>query len=338
MLSFFPTPPDETGSLFDPIEHLNIANGNPADDTLKTYSAALKQFLTWCKIKAISPMCATEGTICSYRQYLLKTKKYKPASVALKLTVVRRFYTMATKQGFIAANPATDVKPPTQSYDPATHNNYLDLTEAKQLIESLPNDDSLPSLRDRALIEIMVWQGCRTVELYRLNVGDIIKRNEDLGLNVQGKRSRRIVPLTPDLAQLLQKYLKARKKAGEILKADTPLFTSLTRNKGSRLTRRSIARIVDKYLKINGWKNNNLDEHQVDHDDFDDLFICSPRKLSAHSLRHTCGTLALWAGVSLRQVQDLLGHRDPETTALYAHAGDRWRYNPALAIRNAMGV
>ncbi|WP_072061066.1 tyrosine-type recombinase/integrase [Crocosphaera watsonii] len=54
--------------------------------------------------------------------------------------------------------------------------------------------------------------------------------------------------------------------------------------------------------------------------------------MSAHSLRHTAGTLAIRAGSDLRQVQDLLGHADPRTTALYAHVADRWRNNPALRL------
>lgn len=56
------------------------------------------------------------------------------------------------------------------------------------------------------------------------------------------------------------------------------------------------------------------------------------RTLSAHSLRHTAATLGLRTGASLRQVQDLLGHRDPKTTAIYAHIEDRFAHNPALGI------
>ncbi|CCQ59693.1 phage integrase [Crocosphaera watsonii WH 0401] len=42
--------------------------------------------------------------------------------------------------------------------------------------------------------------------------------------------------------------------------------------------------------------------------------------------------MAIRAGSDLRQVQDLLGHADPRTTALYAHVADRWRNNPALRL------
>jgi integrase/recombinase XerD len=54
------------------------------------------------------------------------------------------------------------------------------------------------------------------------------------------------------------------------------------------------------------------------------------RKISAHSLRHTAGTLAVQNGVGLRQVQDLLGHADLRMTALYTHVGDKWKNNPGL--------
>jgi integrase/recombinase XerD len=54
--------------------------------------------------------------------------------------------------------------------------------------------------------------------------------------------------------------------------------------------------------------------------------------ISTHSLRHTAGTLALRSGAELRQVQDLLGHADPRTTAIYAHVADRWENNPALNV------
>jgi integrase len=56
------------------------------------------------------------------------------------------------------------------------------------------------------------------------------------------------------------------------------------------------------------------------------------RTLTAHSLRHPAGTLGLRAGSTLSQVEDLLGHKNPQTTAIYVHINDRWKANPGLGI------
>ena len=85
--------------------------------------------------------------------------------------------------------------------------------------------------------------------------------------------------------------------------------------KGERLSRRGIEYIVDGYLEKTQLKR-----------------IDNQQSRSTHSLRHTAGTLGLAGGASLRQVQELLGHRDPKTTAIYAHVLERYENNPALGI------
>ena len=39
-----------------------------------------------------------------------------------------------------------------------------------------------------------------------------------------------------------------------------------------------------------------------------------PPESKSHDLRHTAATLALESGADLKQVQELLGHKDPSTT------------------------
>ncbi len=43
------------------------------------------------------------------------------------------------------------------------------------------------------------------------------------------------------------------------------------------------------------------------------------RRLHFHSLRHTFASLLVMKGVSLYQVQKLLGHSSPQITEMYAH-------------------
>ena len=293
--------------------NVDVAAGDASDDTIKNYACQTKKYFQWCDQFGIKPIEATRDQIKQYRRWLIEVKEYKPATIAFKLIVVRRLYAAAVEKGLILSNPALGVSPPRECRDPAERITYLEQPEIPHFLSAIPSDLSVASLRDRLLVAVMLMEGCRTVEMHRLSIQDIIRRGQNVGLRVKGKRSLRVVPLIPDLVKLLELYLEARQQAAEELTPDSPMFISVARNNwGHRLTRRSIQRIVDKYLFASALKHT------------------PGRTLSAHSLRHTAGTLALRTGSDLRQVQDLLGHADPRTTAIYAHVGDRWKNNPAL--------
>jgi integrase/recombinase XerD len=294
---------------------IDVSAGDASDDTLKTYTRQLYQFLEWCDRRQLNPVIVVKDDIKKYRHWMLKQQQYKPATIALKLAVVRRFYQAAVEKGLIAINPAAGVKPPREKYDPAEKITYLEAEEVEILFGTVPHDGSLKSARDRLMLGIMALEGTRTVELHRADIASVVRQGKNLGVRVEGKRSIRVVPLTPDLAHLLVEYLHQRETSGEVLQPTKPLFISTGNNsRGQRISRRGIRTIVDTYLKLA------------------DLKHTPGRTISAHSLRHTAGTLALRSGADLRQVQDLLGHSDPRTTSIYTHVGDRWENNPALKL------
>jgi site-specific recombinase XerD len=295
---------------------IDVSAGDASDDTLKTYTRQLYQFLQWCDRRQLNPVIVVKDDIKKYRHWMIKQQQYKPATIALKLAVVRRFYQAAVEKGLIAINPAAGVKPPREKYDPAEKITYLEAEEVEVLLGTVPHDGSLKSARDRLMLGIMALEGTRTVELHRADIASVVRQGKNLGVRVEGKRSIRVVPLTPDLAHLLVEYLHQRETSGEVLQPTKPLFISTGNNsRGQRISRRGIRTIVDTYLKLA------------------DLKHTPGRTISAHSLRHTAGTLALRSGADLRQVQDLLGHSDPRTTSIYTHVGDRWENNPALKLK-----
>jgi integrase/recombinase XerD len=300
--------------VFTNFLQFDVANGGASGDTIVTYWTQVKQYLEWCRESKIDPQAATRETIKVYRWWLAE-RGYKPKTIAVKLTAVSRLYDAAVEYGLIGGNPAWGVKPPTESIDPAAKITYLEQGEATVLLKSIETCSSLKTWRDKLLLGVMTLEGTRTVEMHRLNIGDVVRQGERVGVKVSSKRHMRVVPLTPQLAQLMDGYLTERRGAGFEAMVDSPLLINLSNyGRGERLSRRGIRQVVDKYLQATNLK------------------YLEGRTLSAHSLRHTAGTLALRNGATLRQVQDLLGHADPRTTAIYAHVGDRWENNPALKV------
>lgn len=306
---------DELIRVFTNFLQFDVANGSASGDTIVTYWTQVKQYLEWCRERQLDPRVATRETIKIYRWWLLE-QGYKSNTIAIKLTAVSRLYDAGMEYGLIGSNPAWGVKPPLESIDPAAKITYLEQAEATLLLRSIIDTRSpLKALRDKLLLGVMTLEGTRSVEMNRLNIGDVLRQGANIGLKVSSKRHTRMVPLTPQLAQVLEAYLTMRRGDGFDCTVDNPLLINLSNyGRGDRLSRRGIRQVVDKYLQMANLK------------------YMAGRTLSAHSLRHTAGTLALRNGASLRQVQDLLGHADPRTTAIYTHVGDRWANNPALKL------
>ena len=313
---------DELLATFTNFLTFDVGSGGASAETIRTYWCEVRYYLLWCETNQLQPLTVTRDQIKIYRHHLV-SQKYKPTTISLKLVAVSRMYDAAMEYRLLTINPVWGVKPPKQRSDPAERITYLTADEAQAFLQApLAKPTSHKTLRDQLLLGIMTLEGARTMELHQADIKDIVRGSMGVGITVISKRQQRIVPLTPDLVELLDRYLLARRKAGYSIAAITPLFINLyyrpknlqESEQDYRLSRRGMRKIVDGYLKALNIKHGE------------------GRTLSAHSLRHTAATLAIQSGASLRQVQDLLGHADPRTTAIYTHVGDRWLNNPALNL------
>jgi integrase/recombinase XerC len=161
----------------------------------------------------------------------------------------------------------------------------------------LHDDNHLMVKRDRAILELLYASGLRVSELTGLNLVDIDRK--DLMLRVRGKGNKeRIIPYGGKAELSLEAYEPLRqellRKAGG--RGDRQAI--FLNHFGTRLTQRSVARIVKKYARL---ANVNWDLHP-------------------HSLRHAFATHLLADGADLRAIQELLGHSSLSTTQRYTHA------------------
>lgn len=207
-------------------------------------------------------------------------------SAGRRLAAVRSFFRFLHREGYIKSNPAKVVSTPKK---PKMLPKFLTVDDVFSLIEK-PQGIGFMVARDKAILELLYSSGIRVSELSGLDMGDIDLR-EGL-VKVKGKgRKERIVPVGSKAIEAIRSYLVERML---LKKKDKALF--LNRN-GSRITERSIRRIVVKYARM----------------------VLIDGRIGPHTLRHTFATHLLQAGADLRTIQELLGHSSLSTTQKYTH-------------------
>jgi integrase/recombinase XerC len=228
------------------------------------------------------------------RLYLAaRSRGRQRATVSRELTSLRSFYRFLVREGAVPKNPILDIPMPRLR---RSLPQVLSVDEVLELIKT-PDLRSTLGLRNRALLELLYSSGVRVSELVGLNLRDI---SWDLGvICVFGKGNKeRIVPVGGPALDALRLYLERRGELSPSIKDKETLFLNY---RGGRLTSRSVARMVDRYIKR-----------------------CSQRRgISPHNLRHTFATHLLDGGADLRSIQEMLGHESLSTTQRYTHVSVR---------------
>jgi integrase/recombinase XerC len=279
-------------ALAEFLRHLALEK-NASPHTVKSYREDLAQavgfFRTRLGQQDPAPDRLTTRVLRAYLAWLHE-QGYAKTTVARRVSAVRSWCRFLCRQGSLTANPADGLRGPRQDKK-LPH--FLSLGDVMRLLEAPPADTPL-GLRDRAVLETLYSAGLRVSELTGLNVEDV-DLSEGLA-TVRGKgRKERLALLGPPALAALREWLGARGAVAGGLKRPQPALF-LNKN-GTRLSSRSVGRLLEKYLKQAG-----LD----------------PRT-SPHTLRHSFATHLLDNGADIRSVQELLGHRSLSTTQIYTH-------------------
>ena len=284
--------------LDDFLKHLKYER-NLSEHTLRNYESDLVQFYDYVappnsdgERREVNLHLIDNLTIREYMATLYEKKK-KKSSIHRKVATLRTFFRFMCREGVLENNPAMLVTSPRVERTLPTHLNIQDMI---RFIET-PETETVLGKRDRAILELLYASGVRVSELVGLNLTDIDFTR--MSLRVKGKgRKERIVPFGNHAKAALEIYLGVR---GELLvEADPddrdPLAVFMN-YQGTRITTRSVGRMIDKYVK------QCADLHHI----------------SPHSLRHSFATHLLDAGADLRTIQELLGHARLTTTQNYTH-------------------
>jgi integrase/recombinase XerC len=281
------------------LEHLRYER-NVSEHTLRNYAIDLGQFY-----EHLAPSDAATGERREFdirqidhitiREWLstLHAAQKKKTSIARKLAALRTFFQFLIREGVVELNPAKLVSTPRLEKKLPNH---LSVEDAVRFIET-PDLSTDLGKRDRAILEMLYGTGMRVSELTKLDVRDVDFRNRMV--KVKGKRRKeRIIPFGEPALHSLLAYMTVRaaflQNAPVAEREAEALFLNY---QGTRITTRSVGRMVDKYIQICAGIHN----------------------ISPHSLRHSFATHLLDSGADLRDIQELLGHARLSTTQIYTH-------------------
>jgi len=265
-------------------------------------SEKVKLFLSAKKLEGLSPL-----TIKSYaielrvfgnymqkpikdittndiRKYLGSFEHLKLSSVDRKLSVLKSFFKWLTEEEIILKDPTRKIKPPKKEKR---------LPKALSIEELEIIRESCKTLRQRALIEVLYATGCRLSEVVNINRDDVDWQNNCVRVIGKGDKER-FAPLSVKAIYHLKKYLKSR---DDIL----PAIFITERQPYRRMKNRAVQREINKVGKLAGLK----------------------KSLHPHVFRHTLAQNLLDNGADLFVVQSILGHSNPSTTQIYAHASNK---------------
>jgi integrase/recombinase XerC len=293
-------------------------NRHMSAHTVRAYESDVQQYLAWvaadCRrpISALTPANLDLTTVRGYLADLTRTRHAR-SSLARKLSALRAFTRYLKREGVLDNDPAALAVAPKRDQTIPAH---LSEDEMSRLLET-PDASQPLGRRDRAILELFYASGLRLSELVGLDIEDVsLSRRVVRVLGKGGKE--RIVPFNQATQNALRAWLSDRAtialQAGaartaaraSVRRADRgradrrhapeadPLFVNY---RGTRLTGRSVHRIVLKYVGLSSARLG----------------------VSPHALRHSFATHLLQRGADLRAIQELLGHARLTTTQRYTH-------------------
>jgi site-specific recombinase XerD len=260
---------------------------NFADRTRVEYQNDLEDFIEFAEKSGVIQANKVGLPIVERFVASLEHKGYSSLTRKRKVVTIRSFLMFLYQDGYIQTNIGSRIILP---FTEATTPNILTQAQCDRLRAACAS-----SLRDRAIIELLLQTGIKLSELTRLTVNDIelpsrtLPETKDTGyLYIKGSKRQesRILPLNQKACLAIDLYLKQR-----LPQENSELFINRS---GESLGPRGVEKIIGKYMQQAGINNTNV-----------------------QSLRHTFGIYHALKGATIKTIQELMGYKDARSAMIY---------------------
>jgi integrase/recombinase XerD len=267
-----------------------------APRTIESYLAHVETLLAWMSGKGISLLDVRTDDLDRFLKDRLAAKKkdgkpYSSGFHAITVAVLKSLFRFLYRHHFLLHDPSGPIE--FRVRELRLPRVILTKDEAKRLLDSAKDGNAL-GLRDRAILETFYGSALRATELSQLGLADV-DTEERVARVLMGKgRKDRHVPLTRMAAESIEVYLAVARPRLLAVRRVPNLFLS---DWGKPMNRGTLSEIVQRYARKAGIK----------------------KRVTCHTLRHSCATHLLQGRADIRHIQRLLGHESLNTTQRYTH-------------------
>ena len=273
-------------------EYLNVLRleKNLSVNTISSYRNDINSLINFLDSLKINDPSLVDNKLLNSFFINLQELGLSNTSAARYYSSIKGFFSYLFSNKYIKANPVEKVMPPKLSKNLPS---VLSLGEIDSILLK-PDAENKLGLRDRGILEVLYACGLRVSELIGLKISDLFFDEEIIRVFGKGSKER-LVPIGSSAVKWTKEYLtKSRPLLAKKAKSENVVFLN---NRGSKLSRMGVWKIVDQYVKEAGIQ----------------------KEVHPHTFRHSFATHLLEGGADLRAVQEMLGHADISTTQIYTH-------------------
>ena len=262
-----------------------------APSTIKAYRYDLNMFISF-----IGDLNTNSTNSFIYRQQIrlflkkLKDLNYSKKGIARKIATLRSFFKFLTLNKYISENPMDTIKTPKIKIEESLPK-FLDLSDIETIFRVLKKK----GLKIKKvniyyiIIRLLYSTMARVSELCNIKIKDIDFSNGYITLRGKGNKQR-LVPIDQNSIEYIDNYIKER----DSIKEEEYLLLNIRDNP---LTPRVVQSYISDIKKICGFPSSKI--------------------ITPHIFRHTGATHLRRSGMDISELQDILGHSNPNTTRIY---------------------
>ncbi|MFN3225413.1 MAG: tyrosine-type recombinase/integrase [Hyphomicrobiales bacterium] len=304
-----PATPQELWAAL-PEENIWLANFT-SPQTRAAYKDAVSDFIGFHGVQSSQELYnLTRAHVIAWRDAMMANGA-SPRTIATRLSAVSSLYAHLCEQQLAPLNPTTGVKRPKVASQ-TVETPALSREQVRAMLDA-PDLETLQGLRDRALLSVYFYTGCRVSEPCRLRVKDLHQDQAYwvLDFTIKGGHRHRVA-INPACVEDLQTYIGAMSVEREdSYGPDAWLFQAMFNGTNGPMTRDAFYKLFKRYAQMAGL----------------------PASVTPHSARATLVTEALEREHPVEAVQKTVGHASVTTTLAYDKRRQKMKDSASLAVR-----